>query len=98
MKAKVDRLSIEDQDLAGKYIVIKEMGLSAAYRKPMYAIAKANGGFGCSPTSMGRAVFCTHLDGEDCRWDRIDIERFATDKEVEAAKKEYADTKAGEGI
>ena len=91
-------LNINDQDLAGRYIVIKETELSAAYRKPMYAIAKANGGFGCSPTSMGRAVFCTHLDGENVRWNRSEVERFATDKEVEAAKKEYADTKAGEGI
>ena len=41
--------------------------------KPVH-IRLAEGGFGCSPTASGRAVYATCLgDGEQTRWNREDF-------------------------
>ena len=44
------------------------------YKYPDYQMFLASGGFGCSPTSSGRAVYATCLgDGEKTRWNRSDF-------------------------
>lgn len=58
-------------DLEGKVLVLRGSILKKDYRKPEYQLWRATGGFGCSPTAIGRAVFATCLfDGENARWDR----------------------------
>ena len=58
-------------DMEGKVIVLNHMSMKEEYRKPEYQLWLATGGFGCSPTSSGRAVYATCLyDGERSRWNR----------------------------
>jgi hypothetical protein len=66
-------ISISGQELEGKVVVIRKSSLAAAY-KEQPRLFKANGGFGCSPHAIGRAVFGKFLhDGEECRWYRGDM-------------------------
>lgn len=97
-KKVAPELSIIGKNLTDRWIVVKEEVIIPKYRDLRFRIARASGGFGCNPESMGRAVFCTYVDGESVRWDRPDIERFATDTEVEAAIAESTNTHIGEGI
>ena len=65
--------SITGVDLVGKTVVLREAYFAPAYRNVDRRFV-CNGGFGCSPTKMGRAVFGTFLaDGEEARIDRGDI-------------------------
>ena len=71
--------STEGQDFTGKILLIR-----AAHLAPIYQNGDrrfhATGGFGCSPTSIGRAVFGTFLvDGEHARMDRANFEGVLTD-------------------
>jgi hypothetical protein len=64
-------------ELTGKTVVIRASAL-----RPQFAETdrrfKCQGGFGCSPSAVGRAVFGTFLvDGEETRMDRGDIEGIA---------------------
>ena len=58
-------------DMQGKVIVLNHMSMKEEYWKPEYQLWLATGGFGCSPTASGRAVYATCLyDGEHSRWNR----------------------------
>ncbi|MDR2515413.1 MAG: hypothetical protein LBD02_09475 [Christensenellaceae bacterium] len=63
-----------DTDLKGQVIALKADILLPEYRACSHQLLLATGGFGCSPTARGRAVYGTNLySGEDERWDRGDI-------------------------
>lgn len=67
-------LSMDGQDLTDKVIILNSDALSEHYQLPKYQFWKAKGGFGCSPFTSGRAVIATALiDGESCRWERLDF-------------------------
>ena len=61
-------------DLAGCVVVIKPESLAPEYRSIDYQLALCTGGFGASPDSNGRAVYCQNLiSGEKERYNRSDI-------------------------
>lgn len=67
-------ISILGEDLEDKVVVISPKHLREEYWKPENQLWLATGGFGCSPTASGRAVYSTRLkDGLETRWDRGDI-------------------------
>jgi len=62
------------ENLEGKLIAIKASALSPEYRTCSEQLMLATGGFGCSPTASGRAVYCTNLfSGEEARWERYQV-------------------------
>lgn len=80
---KINSNSIHDVDLTGKIVVMKENILQPQYRTVGNRLHKATGGFGCNPSSMGRAVFTECIaDGEHSRWDRSDFEGWITEDEA----------------
>jgi hypothetical protein len=80
-------MSISGIDIEGKHVVLRESAMAEDWRDITWRTVLASGGFGCSPDTIGSAVFAEHVrDGEQARWERGQIERLATDKEVSAAK------------
>ena len=62
------------QDYTGKVLVLSPDMLQVSCWTPRSQLWRAAGGFGCSPTASGRAVYATRLeDGEQTRWDRADF-------------------------
>lgn len=62
------------QDYNGKVLVLSPDALRESCWTPRGQLWLAEGGFGCSPTASGRAVYATCLgDGEQTRWDRADF-------------------------
>lgn len=58
-------------DLEGKILVINPARMNDKYKTPEDQLFVATGGFGCSPSASGRAVFGYFLkDDEECRWNR----------------------------
>lgn len=69
-----DYVPIEGTDLKGRVVVIKPEILDPEYRNADYQLALCVGGFGASPHSRGRAVYCKNLfTGETSAWQRSDI-------------------------
>ncbi len=67
-------ISTLGQELEGKVVVVSPKHLKEEYWAPENQLWLATGGFGCSPTASGRAVYATCLiDGDETRWDRGDI-------------------------
>ena len=63
-----------DQDFTGKVLVLRPDRLKDECWSPQNQLWYGECGFGCSPTSSGRAVFATCLgDGEKARWNRADF-------------------------
>ncbi|MDE6998030.1 MAG: DUF3849 domain-containing protein [Oscillospiraceae bacterium] len=63
-----------EQDYKGKVLVMSPDTLRESCWDPRDQLWLAEGGFGCSPTASGRAVYATCLgDGEKTRWDRSDF-------------------------
>lgn len=61
----------DKQDYIGKVLAVSPNSLKESCWDPRNQLWLAESGFGCSPTSLGRAVFATCLgDGERARWDR----------------------------
>lgn len=61
-------------DLTGKVLVMSPWTLKESYWSQKNQLWLTTGGFGCSPTAAGRAVYATCLgDGEHTRWDRSDF-------------------------
>jgi hypothetical protein len=77
--------SINEETLDGKILVLREGILDPKYQEIGYRLHRATGGFGCSPTAIGRAVFAKCLgDGEEARWSRNDFEGWLTEEEASA--------------
>lgn len=65
---------ISGQELKGKVLVLSARTLKESYWSQENQLWLATGGFGCSPTASGRAVYATCLgDGERTRWNREDF-------------------------
>lgn len=63
-----------EQDYKGKVLVLSPNTLREGCWDPRNQLWLGEGGFGCSPTSSGRAVYATCLgDGEKTRWNRADF-------------------------
>lgn len=75
----------DELDYAGKVLILSPDSLKESCWMPQNQLWYATGGFGCSPTASGRAVYAVCLgDGEDVRWNRSDFtgvldERFLPD-------------------
>lgn len=66
--------SIQGLDLDGKTLILDPNVLQKAFQTRDNCLWKATGGFGCSPSSMGRAVFAENVkDGRMARWNRGDF-------------------------
>lgn len=83
------------ENIEGRYVLLQPRWFKASLiahvnAHPEERVFKAVGGFGCSPDTMGNAVFGEFVvDGEKCRVEGYDLmPRFATDEEVEAAFQE----------
>ena len=62
------------QELEGKVLVMSPYALTESCWAPENQLWLATGGFGCSPTASGRAVYAICLgDGEHTRWNREDF-------------------------
>ena len=63
-----------DLDYKGRVLVLRPETLRESCWDARNQLWLGEGGFGCSPTSLGRAVYATCLgDGEQTRWDRSDF-------------------------
>lgn len=63
-----------DLDYKGRVLVLRPETLRESCWDARNQLWLGEGGFGCSPTSLGRAVYATCLgDGEQARWDRSDF-------------------------
>ena len=61
-------------DLEDKVVVVSHKHLKEEYWSPENQLWIATGGFGCSPTAIGRAVYATCLiDDDRGRWDRHQV-------------------------
>lgn len=64
----------EDNDYAGKLLILKPSVLKDEYKASDYQLFYAESGFGCSPTASGRKVFGKFLkDGENTNFNRSDF-------------------------
>jgi hypothetical protein len=72
-----------NEDLTGRYVVLREDAMSENYRDLPNRIFKVEGGFGAVPFTIGQALMgTTPIDGEKFRVGGYDVERFATDAEI----------------
>ena len=85
MNPQIDpALQIDGIDLNGKVVVVKEECCSEKYSAIKFRLRKVFGGFGANPKGMGRAILAHFLYcGDGGRWDRSDIERLATQEEID---------------
>ena len=68
-------------DYTGKVLVLSPDALKESCWSPENCLWEAYAGFGCSPTSSGRAVYATCLgDGERARWNRADFTGILKDE------------------
>lgn len=68
------RVRGEKESLEGKLIILRQSSLAPEYRTADCQLGYALGGFGCSPSAGGRAVYFRELfSGEECRWDIGDV-------------------------
>lgn len=66
-----DKIGVE---LEEKILVLNPTRLNDKYKTPEDQLFVATGGFGCSPSASGKAVYGYFLkDNEECRWDRNDF-------------------------
>ena len=99
-----------DQDFTGKVLILRPDRLKDECWSPQNQLWYGEGGFGCSPTASGRAVYATCLgDGEKTRWNRADFmgvmdERHLPDwaaeklAELRGPKQEQVDSPAQGGM
>ena len=63
-----------DLDYTGKVLIMRPSVLKEECWSGQFQLWYGEGGFGCSPTARGRAVYATCLgDGEKSRWNRADF-------------------------
>ena len=85
-------LPCSGESLEGKLVIIRPASLAPEYRTADCQIGYALGGFGCSPSSRGRAVYFEELySGKRCRWDRTDILGIADREKLPDWAKEKAE-------
>jgi hypothetical protein len=74
-----------NEDITGKVVILKQEYFQSGLRAEDHPF-QAKGGFGCLPHTNGRGVMGAFLsDGERARVEGYDIERYATDEEIERA-------------
>jgi len=75
--------TINGVDLTGKVVILKSEFYKGSDSERAF---KCEGGFGCSPHTIGTAVVGHFLmDGEKCRVERFQVERLAEVHEIDAA-------------
>lgn len=77
-------------ELGGKYVVLRKSSFAedGGYGSAVKRVFLVGGGFGASNFTMGTALMGTFVfDGEQCRWDSYNVERLATEPEIEEAKR-----------
>ena len=85
-------LPCSDESLEGKLVIIRPASLAPEYRTADCQLGYALGGFGCSPSSRGRAIYFEDLfSGKRCRWDRTDILGIADREKLPDWAKEKAE-------
>jgi len=70
-------------DLTGKYVVLFQELFTDSHTDLRFRIAKVMGGFGCRAVTTGSALFVEFAGGERDRFDGGDVERLATEQELE---------------
>lgn len=73
----------------GKLVIIKEDYFKEEFRNGLNQLFLAQGGFGCDPKKIGRAVFGKFYDGEICRVNRENIYGIASEKAIAEWEKVY---------
>ncbi len=78
-----------NEDLTGRAVIIGAGYMKPEYAEPARRVFVIAGGFGAKPFTSGNAVFGAFVADEDdkCRVEGWMVERFATDGEIEAAKR-----------
>ena len=84
-----DECIADDNEYAGKLLIIKPASLKEEFRQPYFQYFYATSGFGCYPDKLGAKVFGKILaDGEECFFCRSDFIGVAdTEKLPQWAKK-----------
>lgn len=77
-----DDTTKETTNLEGKLVIIREDWFKKEYRNGENQLFLAQGGFGCDPQKIGRAVFGKFWDGETCRINREDVIGVASEKAI----------------
>lgn len=73
----------ETMDYTNQIVILEPSYLRGEYKKRDCQIVFASGGFGCSPDSRGRAIFCTSMyNGNKERFDRSDILGIANPEKI----------------
>lgn len=73
-------------DLEGKVVIFKDGTLKPEYPEVEHPFLVNGAGFGCSPNTQGVSLSGTFLsDGEDAVFGGFQIERLATQEEIDAA-------------
>lgn len=81
---KYDAQPTTGVDLDGKILVIKSSSLAKQYDTFDNHFYRATGGFGCSPSCIGKALFTENLfDHSKERWSRGDFEGWLTDEQFD---------------
>lgn len=78
-----------NQDIANKYVRLKSKTNSAKFQKSKWLTVLVTGGFGDKPFTQGEALFILHVDGETRRVSGYDVERLATQKEIDSFVQDY---------
>lgn len=88
------------EDYTGKLLILNPNTLLAEYRRSEHQLYTASSGFGCSPDSNGRKVFCTSLfDGHNASWNRHDFMGIADPAKLPAwANEKLAVQQAGNQV
>ena len=74
--------------LEGQVVVLRADVFSPPYRDLHHRVWRVTGGFGASPVTNGRALFCRSLfDNEETRFDGWAVERIATAADLLAVER-----------
>lgn len=77
-----------NMDLEGKHVVIKKEILKPEYHDVEKRVFLVKGGFGAKSYTIGTALFGEFVfDGEECRMDGYDVERLASEEEIETSRR-----------
>ena len=92
--------SLTGEELTGRVLVMNPSTLKESYWAPENQLWYATGGFGCTPTAAGRAVYATCLgDGEKTRWNRTDFIGIIKDEHLpDWAKEQVEKLQSGQEI